>query len=538
MSITVTPYFTPTSIAGCQLWLDGADPAGNGVIPANGATVSTWVDKSGNGLTVSAASSQPTYSTNAVNSLGTVSFNGSQSLNAGSVTGAKLIGNTGNCAIFVVMRVNNSPGRSMPFSWDDGTYTARLLVQYDENSILYVDKGPFPDNRTTATISLSTTLYYIFSYSQNGSNTTLKSNGNTIGSLTNFANNSITSSTRIFNVGSYVNGSDWNMKGNTAEIIFFNTHIPNNFQEVESYLAQKWGLTSSLPAGHPGIISTVYKTPIIRPLVTIPYTAITYSFAPTQIAGCSLWLDGADPAGTGVAPALNASISTWADKSGLGNTATNQGGAGTVTYTTAGLVFNGSGYFYIPGLAGNIVNKPFVVFMVETLNTTNQCTLLGDDAQTNYGTDNVLHILYRNTSDLAFGFFADDLEDTVISGTGNKRLWAFYLPLAANRVTRRNGAVDVTHGNYNRLNYFTTPSIGRSFGGNTYIGTISEVIIYPSDIGLTAIQKVEAYLGQKWGLKSSLAAGHPGLTTDYYISQSIVNRAALTAPTRLLKIPV
>ena len=245
----------------------------------------------------------------------------------------------------------------------------------------------------------------------------------------------------------------------------------------------------------------------------MPITSVKY-FNPKQISGCSLWLDSADPATTGG----GGNVSTWLDKSGNGNTATNQGSAGTITSTAAGLVFNGSGYMYIPGIAGSLVNKPFVIFIVETLNTTSGAIILGDDSSANYGTDNVLHIIYRNTSDLAFGFYGDDLEDTVISGTGNKRLWAFYLPLASNRVTRRNGAVDVTHGNYNRLNYFTTPSIGRSFGGYLYVGTISEIIIYPSDIGLTAIQQTEGYLAQKWGI--TLATGHPGLTQTFYAKQN------------------
>ena len=255
----------------------------------------------------------------------------------------------------------------------------------------------------------------------------------------------------------------------------------------------------------------------------MPITSVKY-FNPKQISGCSLWLDSADPAATGG----GVNVSTWLDKSGNGNTATNQGSAGTITSTAAGLVFNGSGYMYIPGIAGSLVNKPFVIFIVETLNTTSGATILGDDSSANYGTDNVLHILYRNTSDLAMGFFSDDLEDTVISGTGNKRLWAFYLPLASNRVTRRNGAVDVTHGNYNRLNYFTTPSIGRSFGGYLYVGTISEIIIYPSDIGLTAIQQVEGYLAQKWGV--TLATGHPGLTQTFYGRQNLNKLVLLKTP--------
>jgi hypothetical protein len=56
------------------------------------------------------------------------------------------------------------------------------------------------------------------------------------------------------------------MRGNIAEILFFNTHIPNDFKKVEGYLAHKWGLTSSLPSKHP------YRPlpPIFPPNLFIP----------------------------------------------------------------------------------------------------------------------------------------------------------------------------------------------------------------------------------------------------------------------------
>ena len=59
----------------------------------------------------------------------------------------------------------------------------------------------------------------------------------------------------------------------------------------------------------------------------------TSFFKPSDIAGCAMWLDGKDPAGTGTAPANGSTVSTWTDKSRNGNTATNQGGAGTITST-------------------------------------------------------------------------------------------------------------------------------------------------------------------------------------------------------------
>ena len=55
LSILVT-YTSPVNqMAGLTLWFDGADPLGTGVVPADGAELTTWVDKSWVGRTVSGA---------------------------------------------------------------------------------------------------------------------------------------------------------------------------------------------------------------------------------------------------------------------------------------------------------------------------------------------------------------------------------------------------------------------------------------------------------------------------------------------------
>ena len=41
--------FSPAKLSGCQLWLDAADPNGNGSSVANATSITTWTDKSGNG---------------------------------------------------------------------------------------------------------------------------------------------------------------------------------------------------------------------------------------------------------------------------------------------------------------------------------------------------------------------------------------------------------------------------------------------------------------------------------------------------------
>ena len=522
MSLQKAVYgFVPTSITGCQMWLDGADPAGNGVVPANNATVSTWADKSGNGLTVSAASSQPTYVTNAANGLGTVAFNGSQSLTAGSVTGEKLIGNTGNCAIFVVMRLNNSPGRSIPFSWDNETYTARLLVQYDENSILSVDKGSYP-YRTQATISLSTSLYYIISYSQNGANTSLNVNGTSVATLTNFANNSITSSTRIFNVGSYANGSDWNMKGNTAEILIYNTNIPSNFQQVEGYLAQKWGLTSSLPASHPGRSTTLYRSDYTKQnvMTALPYYAV---FSPRQISGCALWLDGADPAGNGVVPSQGSQIGSWIDKSGNGRTMSVQGTAANITYSKVNGInavwFNNPSVnnAYMRNMSFQVLTTAsvFMVFVPLSFSATWSFLWSWNPTASQYLLPGARIQQNNNNLQLYLTWYGSGNYGTVTNGTTYLSYFDWTNTTSMPINWSLNGTVPPTSSTVGSMINNTSVTefdLGADLGGTYGNMYLSEMIIYNSILSSTQRQQVESYLAQKWGLTASLPGGHSHAT--------------------------
>jgi hypothetical protein len=115
------------------------------------------------------------------------------------------------------------------------------------------------------------------------------------------------------------------LNGVIFEILFFNRPlIAIERQQVEGYLAQKWGLTSGLPAGHPGLGKTYYvsgaNSSIVlrRPALTkTPYFRV---FLPTSFAGCTLWLDASqDTTANGV------SIASLVDRSGSGNSLTPSG---------------------------------------------------------------------------------------------------------------------------------------------------------------------------------------------------------------------
>ena len=195
---------------------------------------------------------------------------------------------------------------------------------------------------------------------------------------------------------------------------------------------------------------------------------------------------------------LSNSVTSWLDKSGNNNTAVNVNSS--ARFTDEGVYLNGSGYFTIDGLKNSLVDTPFVLFIVETLgSTTNQPALFGDNVTTG-GTNGGLHLIYINESFFLDGFYGNDLYFYNISGTGAKRLWTFYLPKSSNRTLRLNGSLVGTHNNFNRLNAFQQPVLGRVFGSHNYTGTFSEVLLYVTDVGLSTVQQIENYLLNKWNI--------------------------------------
>jgi hypothetical protein len=305
------------------------------------------------------------------------------------------------------------------------------------------------------------TGYYINGVLSNSNLVTVPTGYNMIGVLVN------RSGTTRFSLSSSFGGRFF--IGNIREVIVYTGPITTNQRlQVENYLMAKWG------------------------------------------TGRNFWIDASDA----TTVTRGTTVTRWLDKSGNGNNATTLNS--TVTYSAAGLAFNGSAYMSVPGIAGTLVNTPFVIFIVETLGATGSCFYFGDDNVNAGGAFGYsLHTGYRESNNQTFAMYGSDLEDTTVSGTGNKRIWALYLPTASNRNTRRNGTVDATFSNYNRLLAFTAPVIGRVFGGSYYVGTISEIIVYNQDIGLTAIQQIETYLGNKWGI--AVTTSVPGVTNPTLI---------------------
>ena len=232
--------FSPTSIAGIQLWLDGNDPAGTGTQPANGATVSTWVDKSGNGYNATAAPSRTagTYST----SFRAVYFPNSTT---GYITNYSA--SPTNETMFVVF--NNPSPSSANNIIIGGVSGARSL-------------GAGYTNAGTGTVgNLNTQIVWLASTGTYTSATTVLTTSQFTSSTNTISLNGGTAASggapgftagRVTYLGVDATNSFYHYLGYAMEIIFYNSVLStNDRQKVEGYLAWKWGIQASLPSGHP-----------------------------------------------------------------------------------------------------------------------------------------------------------------------------------------------------------------------------------------------------------------------------------------------
>ena len=239
---TVIANFSPkTSISGCQLWLDGADPAGNGITPSNGSTVSTWLDKSGNSrnATVYSGRTAGTFSS----SFNCVYFGSSSVGYETSYTA-----NPTNETMFIVMNINSPTSvnnntiicgqlgaRSIGIGWNGSG--AVNLCSYLNNEVAWMSSPPngsYTPGSTgmvTGQVSGGTGL----SIAMNGSNFST-------GSGTPFYSGTTTT------LAVDTTNSSYYYIGYVMEIIFYNSVLSSlDRQKVEGYLTQKWGITSLLP---------------------------------------------------------------------------------------------------------------------------------------------------------------------------------------------------------------------------------------------------------------------------------------------------
>jgi hypothetical protein len=276
------------------------------------------------------------------------------------------------------------------------------------------------------------------------------------------------------------------------------------------------GTASTATNGGNGLVVVIPVSAAVPPALQ---NILAPPLTPLSVSGCQLWLDGADPAGTGTAPANGATVSTWVDKSGNGRNATAVV-AGVYSSAQKSITFSGTNYYNSPYTAAPTTETLFIIFNLITNNGGFMISgaACGGRAAAMYSTD---------------GRFA---------GGANCYTWG---AISSSITTGSNTlGVVVTDGssNYTSLHgalTLTGPTTGITYtsGVTTYIGAhsgpnyltngyICEVIAYNSILTVLQRQKVEGYLGWKWGLQTNLPPTHPYFSASPTIPITI----AMTQP--------
>jgi hypothetical protein len=501
-SLKNTWGFSPQSIPGLALWLDAADTTSI----TGTSTVTAWRDKSGNGNNATATGS-PALTQNAINGVQAIStavgtyFRGS----------VPISGTTLTCFAVATTNVTlpnlRTPRRDQRLvSLANGTntdYSANgviaLFNQDNTSTIAAFDYPTFqgrPSNPIVKDIPFLAVSHF------NGTTASLWLNGSA-GTVPTTAYSTSFSITKygIGEQAGIVSPINENWSGFFGEIILFSTALTTSQrQQVEGYLAAKWGLKANLPATHP--YSTGSIIPFNRP------------FYPTDIGGCSLWLDGADQ--SSMTFSSGSSVSSWNDKSGNGYNFTNNGGStNPTTDPTMGLLFTTMRSFanssvpipsnYTLFLVGNLTSIPSSYGRMINMNTTtdgfgflgtfnnsfNFATFTGSGGGTWYDT-NANTPTYTVASSPNLSIMA-----MTISGTS---LTPFFNGTILNSKTNSGSTASTTGMCLN----------GISFAGQGVNAHFAEVLLFNSPLSTSQRQQVEQYLAWKWGLVANLPLGHPG----------------------------
>jgi len=277
MTTQVNPFFTPTQISGLNLWLDATDPNATGIPPQITSTITSWKDKSTNRLSGTAVN-LPMFQKSILNGLPVIRFNGTnQYINFGNVLNL----GTNALSVFMVTKFAINAGNQVGMI-GKASYRGnpgRWAMVYDT-----VAAGPngvgidfFIDDTNqalTGFVSNPNLQYNIFcGINTRTTSNTLYSNGSFASRQTFSATANNLSNTDPLYVASYPDGTGSGpqaglyMNGDIAEILVYFANLSDaQRQQVEGYLAWKWGLQGNLPTTHP------YKRSIIPPLLNPPIT--------------------------------------------------------------------------------------------------------------------------------------------------------------------------------------------------------------------------------------------------------------------------
>lgn len=247
---------------------------------------------------------------------------------------------------------------------------------------------------------------------------------------------------------------------------------------------------------------------------TVTAAPIPSSFTPESIAGLNVWLDGQNSTKVILA---GSNVSAWNDSSSETNNFT-AGGGGTIRYDLPSPINNR------PALTFATSSPTTSTYLSKSLNITpgtNRLSLFMIVTQTGTSVGNS-ELFYARSDYRYFDVFNNSINGLLSLNIGND--------------IQRNSTVDIittpptialisllvtttaslyVDGTITGIN--GTPRGGLSLdavlewsvSGGAFLGSVGEVITYPTAITDIQRQKVEAYLAWKWGVQSNLPSSNP-----------------------------
>ena len=497
---------SPASIPGCGLWLDASDPSTYKI--AGGVLVS-WTDKSPIQIPITVSQNNIVYKPKQLN-------------------GQTTFGVTSGCAITgTLQQAIGTSDYTLLAVWKPYTNATQAILAV----------GPAAAAPSTG---LGYNLAYnLFEWGQPESDFTAPTNtyvlhiGTRIGGVkTCYINTKaapIAAGTlqnitnRSFCVAS---GDNLPVTGEIAEVaVIVGTLSYDARIRLEGYLAQKWGLTSILPIGHPGKIQVLAPSMLLPVATPFQKTGISISipYLPTTFPNCVLWLDAGDSA---TLTKTGATVLSWADKSGSNNTAT---AVNSPVASGASILMNGSSYFTT---TLTIPTQAHCLIAVHTPSVDGNQSLFRFQISGNP----YIVFPYANTSGYITSYDATNTIDASHSALVENSITTQKNLICANIVA--NGQQVYLNGTsqaYTAVSLTASTSPVLTIGQFTasemegYVGSINELIVYSVPLTVIQRQAIEGYLAWKWGIQSQLPPTHP------YSQGNLGSKASAFPLTKLIK---
>jgi hypothetical protein len=279
-----TTNFIPPQISGCVLWLDAADLTPASIVFGSGSNVQMWEDKSGLGYHViqPIPANQPVVQLNSQNGLPGIWLNTLKAHMYSSASRIPLIRDSTEMTITVVAKFTQAnPWNIFLTFWFEYVETfapsainsagRKFHLSFANNGTQGISLNRIQGSSIYSSLAVPINTTAIITFSLSSSSSTIYVNGNSFGITA--AALPVSTNNSLLLIGDARNNSAFSSFGIVVyEIAAYNRQLSlSEIQTLESNLAVKWGLVSSLntthrhftlPAGFPlaGIFTTIPRS--------------------------------------------------------------------------------------------------------------------------------------------------------------------------------------------------------------------------------------------------------------------------------------